>query len=231
MNNYLNALDNIVSTLGKEPYRSAGAMMGLPTGVLPKQEVKPTVSKTFVYPDYAAKQTPINPDTGMAMDYIPENTAIQQASSPLLDILRLMSAQSGKPIRNKQIQKTTPYAREDMIANRNKIGEATRMLDEALRGRENFGYSLASALSNIPQQEGYGSWLGDFARSFGAGYATPTNLSVDRALRGYTSQMKDLEDILKFDKEMGGTVETDLGYMYPESNNNDLALAMLLSGK
>lgn len=231
MNKYLETVNNIVSVLGKEPVRTAGAMMGLSTGVLPKQEVKPTVSKTFVYPDYAAQQTPINPDTGMAADYRTENAAIQQSSSPLLDILRLMSAQSGKPVRNKQIKKTTPYAREDMLATRNKIGEATRMLDEALKGRENFGYSLASALSNIPQQEGYGSWLGDFARSFGAGYATPTNLSVDRALRGYTSRMKDLEDILKFDKEMGSTVETDLGYMYPESNNNDLALAMLLSGK
>lgn len=231
MNKYLETVNNIVSVLGKEPVRTAGAMMGLPTGVLPKQEVKPTVSKTFVYPDYAAQQTPINPDTGMAADYRTENAAIQQSSSPLLDILRLMSAQSGKPVRNKQIQKTTPYAREDMLTTRNKIGEATRMLDEALKGRENFGYSLASTLSNIPQQQGYGSWLGDFARSFGAGYAAPTNLSVDRALRGYTSQMKDLEDILKFDKEMGGTVETDLGYMYPESNNNDLALAMLLSGK
>lgn len=231
MNKYLETVNNIVSALGKEPVRTAGAMMGFPTGILPKQEAKPTVSKTFVYPDYTAQQAPINPDAGVATDYTQESIATPEGSLSMFDILRLMSTQSGKPIRNKQIQITTPYSRENMIASRNKIGEASRMLDEALKSRENFGYSLASALSNIPQQQGYGSWLGDFARAFGGGYVTPTNLFVDRALRGYTNQMKDLESILKFDKEMGGTVETDLGYMYPESNNNDLALAMLLSGK
>lgn len=230
MNKYLDVVNNITSVLQSEPVRSAGAMMGI-SPILPRKEVKPTVSKTFVYPDYAAKQTPINPDTGMAVDYIPENAPIQQGSSPLLDILRLMSAQSGKPIRNKQVQTKTPYAREDMISGRNKIGEATRYLDEALKQRENFGYSLANALSAIPQQEGAGSWLSDFARGFGSGFATPTNLAIDRAVRGYMAQTKDLENILKYDKELGETVETDLGYIYPESNNNDLALAMLLLGK
>ena len=230
MDKYLEAVNNIVSTLQSNPVRNASAMMGM-SPILPRKEVKPTVNKTFVYPDYSAKQTPIDQNTGMAVGYAQNASGDVKTPSQTLDILSLLAAQSGKPIRNRQVQKTTPYAREDMIASRNKIGEATRMLDEALKGRENFGYSLASALSKIPQQEGYGSWLGDFARSFGAGFAMPTNLSVDRALRNYANQTKDLENILKFDKEMGGTVETDLGYMYPQSNTDNLALAMLLSGK
>lgn len=230
MNKYLEAVDNIVSALQSNPVRTAGAMMGI-TPVLPRKEVKPTVNKTFVYPDYSAKAESPAMINAMQESSAQPSVATAESSSPMMDILSLLASGSSKPIRNKQVQTKTPYAREDMVAGRNKIGEATRYLDEALKQRENFGYSLANALSAIPQQEGAGSWLSDFARGFGGGFATPTNLAIDRAIRDYTNQTKDLENRLKYDKELGETVETDLGYFYPESNNNELALAMMLLGK
>lgn len=99
----------------------------------------------------------------------------------------------------------TPYALADMIANRDRIGQATRDLDEALKLRETTGYSLFNALANIPQQQGYGSWLSDFARALGGSTASPMNAYLARAGTKYENTMKDLDAILKYDKEMGGT--------------------------
>ena len=99
----------------------------------------------------------------------------------------------------------TPYALADMIANRNKIGQATRDLDEALKLRETTGYSLFNALASVPQQQGYGSWLSDFARALGGGAVNPMNAYLARAGTKHENTMKDLETILKYDKEMGGT--------------------------
>lgn len=99
----------------------------------------------------------------------------------------------------------TPYALADMIVNRDRVGRATRDLDEALKLRETTGYSLFNALSNIPQQQGYGSWLSDFARALGGGAVNPMNAYLARAGAKYENAMKDLETILKYDKEMGGT--------------------------
>lgn len=99
----------------------------------------------------------------------------------------------------------TPYALANMLANRDRIGQATRDFDDALKLRETTAYSLANALAAIPQQQGYGSWLSDFARSFGGGMSAPFNARVDRAAKMHENTMKDLETILKYDKEMGGT--------------------------
>lgn len=99
----------------------------------------------------------------------------------------------------------TPYALADMIANRDRIGRATNELDEALKLRETTGYSLFNALASIPQQQGYGSWLSDFARALGGGAVSPMNAYLARAGTKHENTMKDLETILKYDKEMGGT--------------------------
>ncbi len=99
----------------------------------------------------------------------------------------------------------TPYALADMIANRDRIGQATRDLDEALKLRETTGYSLFNALASIPQQQGYGSWLSDFARALGGSTVSPMNAYLARAGTKHENAMKDLETILKYDKEMGGT--------------------------
>lgn len=100
---------------------------------------------------------------------------------------------------------STPYALEDLIATRKRIGESTRALDDALKARETFGYTLANALAGTPQQQGAGSWLSDFARGFGGGMSARTNAAVDRAQKKYEAEMKDLADILAFDKAMGET--------------------------
>lgn len=99
----------------------------------------------------------------------------------------------------------TPYALADMIANRDRIGQATKELDDALKLRETTGYSLFNALANIPQQQGYGSWLSDFARSLGGSTVSPMNAYLARANTKHENTMKDLETILKYDKEMGNT--------------------------
>ena len=100
---------------------------------------------------------------------------------------------------------TTPYALANMIANRDRIGQATRDYDNALKLRETTAFSLANALAAIPQQQGYGSWLTDFARAFGGGMSTPFNARIDRATKNYENQMKDLATILAYDKAMGET--------------------------
>ena len=101
------------------------------------------------------------------------------------------------------VSDSTPYALEDMLARRDRIGRASRYLDDVLKDRETVGYSIANALSGIPQQQGYGSWLGDFARSFGGGLTGMTNARIARANARYENDIKDLETALKFDKEMG----------------------------
>ena len=180
--------------------------------------------KTLLVPSFAQaqapQQTPIDPETGMAQGY----------GSNWGSMLPFLLAGSNRPVKNRQVQVTTPYARPDMIANRDRIGTATRELDDALKARETLGYTLANSLANVPQQQGYGSWLSDLVRGFGSGATMRTNAQVDRAQKKHDADMKDLAQILAYDKAMGGTVETDLGYMYPESNNNDLMLAMALFG-
>lgn len=100
---------------------------------------------------------------------------------------------------------STPYALQNMIANRDRIGQATQELDNALKMRETTGYSLANALASLPQQQGYGSWLTDFARSLGGGMVAPMNAVMARANTKYENQMKDLASILAYDKAMGET--------------------------
>lgn len=183
-----------------------------------------TVEKTFVRPDFSQNQTKIDPQTGMAEGYTPASFGID----PLT-----MFASSQKPIKTVQTQVTIPYALDDLLAARGQLGLSTKALNDALKARESTGYSIANALAGIPQQHGAGSWLTDFARAFGSAMSTPTNAYVDRAKERYNAEIRDLANILAFNKAMGGTVTTDYGYSYPESStdSNMLALAMLLGNK
>lgn len=99
----------------------------------------------------------------------------------------------------------TPYALSDMIANRDRIRNSSKELDDVLKMRETTAYSLANALANIPQQQGYGSWLSGFARALGGGMSAPMNARVARAQAARENELKDLETILAYDKEMGST--------------------------
>lgn len=217
----INSLKSLATTAGKQPYRTALEMMNIPTYGLPRQTYKPTVSKTMVVPDYVREKetlpmTPIDPDTGMAVDAsTTSNMSIPKLSTQ--ELLALMSSGGVSPLKYRETQTTTPYARESMMANRAKIGETTKALNEALAPRESWTYSLANALSNIPQQQGYGTWLTDFARAFGGAFKSPTDSAIDRAKTIAAQDLKDLEMLLKYDKEMGNTIVTNYDYTQPQT--------------
>lgn len=128
-------------------------------------------------------------------------------SSALAPFVEAQMAMAMRPQKSLQKTYTTsntePYALQDIIASRNSIGQATRELNDALKTRETAGYSIANALMAMPELQGYGSWLGNAGRVFGAGLASPINAAVDRAQKKYEAEMKDLADILAFDKAMG----------------------------
>lgn len=117
---------------------------------------------------------------------------------------------------------TEPYALQDMIMRRDSIGQATRELNDALKARETAGYSIANALMAMPELQGYGSWLGNAGRVFGAGLASPINAAVDRAQKKYDAEMKDLAEILAYDKAMG---ENQTQYQRQEIDYKDLPWA------
>ena len=80
--------------------------------------------------------------------------------------------------------------------------QANQQLQDALKGRESFGYSLASALSALPQQQGYGNWGNAALNAFGNAFNARINNAIDRAQQNYKSlsgqQQADLAAALKF---------------------------------
>lgn len=158
----------------------------------------------------------------MEKDYVDYNT-LAAIMAPQTQALQQIAT---RPQKTSSITNTTststPYALEDLIAARDSLGTATRNLDEALKAREGLGYTLASALSAIPEQQGYGSWLSALGRSFGAGLGARTNAQIDRAQKVYDAQMKDLATRLAFDKAMGETTTQNqaqqIGYTPMEYN-------------
>jgi len=114
-----------------------------------------------------------------------------------------VNAIATRPQKTYQEVVNTPYALADLEEARNQIGLSTQNLNEVLKGREKLGYSLANTLANMPQQQGYGSWLTDFARGFGMGASAPANARMAREQQIYDAQMKDLANRLAFDKAMG----------------------------
>lgn len=163
-----------------------------------------TVKSTFVIPDFGANQTAIDPDTGMAAGYTPASFG------PMAALLG-----GDKPVKERQVAKTTPTAFDDMLKRRNTLDSLMGKLDNALKARESTGYSLANALANIPQQQGYGSWLTDFARALGGGMTNPINMMADREKTNFTNAVNLAKAGLDFDKAMGNTVETDYTYSNP----------------
>ena len=111
---------------------------------------------------------------------------------------------------------STPRALQNMIENRDRIRTASRELDDALKARETLPYTLANALSNVPQQQGYGSWLSDFARGLGTGGKMLTDAQMARAQMKRQNEMEDLAEILAYDKAMGDigtqTQRQEIGY-------------------
>lgn len=130
--------------------------------------------------------------------------ALSSALAPFVEAQMAMAMRPQKSLQQTYTTSNTePYALQDMIARRDSIGQATRELNDALKARETAGYSIANALMAMPELQGYGSWLGNAGRVFGAGLASPVNAAVDRAQKKYEAEMKDLAEILAYDKAMG----------------------------
>lgn len=127
-----------------------------------------------------------------------------------------LEAQANRPVKTSQKTTTTekPLEYDDMLARRNQIGAERAALAKALEKRDNFGYRFANALSQMPAQQGAGSWLSDFARAFGAAYNAKTDMRIDKAERDYEKAQRDLADALMYDKAMGteATQKSTIGY-------------------
>lgn len=153
-----------------------------------------------------------------------ENINYDENNFSAQDFLKQMAIaqqmQAMRPYKTRQdvfsSKSSTPYALEDILALRDRIGNASRDLDRDLAKRETFMYSLANALSQMPQQEGPGSWVSALGRGFGAGYTGRTNALVDRAQKRYQAEMKDIEERAALDKMMGdketSSQSTNIGY-------------------
>lgn len=118
-----------------------------------------------------------------------------------------LQAIATRPVKSSTTTYTTdnsvPRALQDMIKNRDRVRLASQELDQALQARETLPYTLASALSAVPQQQGYGSWLSDFARGLGGGGKMLTDAQMARAQMKRENEMEDLAMILAYDKAMG----------------------------
>lgn len=126
----------------------------------------------------------------------------------MADYVGAKETQASRPIQTSQTSKPLEY--NDMLARRNQIGAERAALAKALEKRDNFGYRFANALSQMPAQQGAGSWLGDFARAFGAAYNAKTDMRIDKAERDYENAQRDLADALMYNKAMGE--EQTMGY-------------------
>lgn len=152
-------------------------------------------------------------------DFSPEelDMILQNRDSALADAISAYATRPQKArVKTWTASSEEPFARQNMIENRDKVRLASKALDDALKIRESTAYSLANALAAIPQQQGAGSWLTDFARAFGGGMVNPMNMYADRAQQAHENEMKDLDVILAYDKAMGGTTtqnqEQNIGY-------------------
>lgn len=97
----------------------------------------------------------------------------------------------------------TPYALADMIANRNKIGIESANVAEALKRQENPWYATLKALSQVQGSSEPGKWLESGLRGLATGGTILDDIKIANAQAKYENSLKDLETILKYDKEMG----------------------------
>ena len=209
--NYKNNLLNIYSpAIPLSQSLISGSPEPLVSKIRGKEDFKPSVSKTMVVPDYIAEKA------------AEEETKKLPASS---DVLALLQASSLASSPSKTVQTTTPYARDDMLARRAKIGEYNQALEDAMKIKEGVGYSIANALAGIPQQQGYGTWLSDFARAFGGGMKSASDAAINRQKTMADLALKDIDTALKLDKEMGDTIVKET-YGSPDLSTQ-LALSLL----
>ena len=100
---------------------------------------------------------------------------------------------------------SVPLAVADMIASRNKIGEASDKLEQILKERENPWYATLKALGQVQGSSEPGKWLESGLRGLATGGTILNDIKSANAAQMYEKRLKDLETILKYDKEMGTT--------------------------
>lgn len=127
-----------------------------------------------------------------------------------------IQAQANRPQKTSQTTYSRPLELADMLARRQAIADKNTILQNALQARENFGYSLANALAGLPQQQGYGSWLGDATRAFGSAYAGRTDASIARAQKA----IEDEQALIALDKAMGDQQVQEMAYSAPIVSSN-----------
>lgn len=134
------------------------------------------------------------------------------ANDLMISLGNAISAQANRPQKTSSTITSTPLQLADMLARRNSIGNASANLAKSLKQREGLWYNLAAALSNVPQQQGYGNWLSGGAKSFGDAFNSRANMAMDNAQKQYDASRTDLADALMFDKAMGEKQTEDIGY-------------------
>ena len=219
--NFSNNIVQMANTLLPVAQKTAPKVLaGDPTVLtaLGKEETyKPSVSKTMVSPVYEKDNDVLETD-------IAEN---RKPSAN--EILALMRSTNSVPQWSREVVTTTPYARDDMLARRAQLGENNEVLNKILGLRETIGYSLANSLANIPKQQGYGTWLTDFARAFGGGLKSPVDAEIDREKYMTDLALKNINAALNLDKEMGGIKVTETSGS-PKENYMDMLGMQLLNG-
>lgn len=119
-----------------------------------------------------------------------------------------INAIANKPQKTSSVTNTetmiTPNEYADMLMRRNSIGNASNLLNNISKEREKPIYALAQSLSNYGGQSTPGQidWASGI-RSLGGAFNGVVNAKLANAQQAYDLNRKDLEDALKFDKEMG----------------------------
>ena len=99
----------------------------------------------------------------------------------------------------------TPYALADLLATRAKIGAASQGVADALRAQENPWYATLKALGQVQGSNEPGKWLESGLRGFSTGGTMLNDIKTANAQKMYENELKDLANILAFDKAMGDT--------------------------
>lgn len=107
------------------------------------------------------------------------------------------------------VQDTTPYALEDMLTARNTIGESTQAVANALAARESPWYATLKALGQIKTTAEPGAWLEAGVQGLSNGATILDDIKAENAQKLYDLKMKDLDERLAYDKEMGSRQTKD----------------------
>lgn len=106
-------------------------------------------------------------------------------------------------VRTNNVSTSTPYALENMIANRDRIGQASTRLSDTLRAQENPWFSTIKALGQVQGSTEPGGWLASGLKGFSTGATMLADIKAANDAMRLDNEMKDLAEILAYDTAMG----------------------------